>query len=212
MHLNSLPGSFYQFSLFLANSEGYYSPEAYIQACNVAAPENGFCSCSFSLIAFRWQDNFAGASTPRSQSPFTPYQNANLQPIPHWLTQVSHPGHAGTALSWSLHLQNQYQFIFLCEGTPGPPTPRIANIGPLESEFTYTTLAYRNNRPSEIARGAQLKVGGGGVGGVTIPAAYLNFPELYRDPNRSPQGFGDLNSPIRWQATWHSLGTCPFVT
>ena len=204
--LNGKPSSI---TAYLANGEGYSSDEAYVRSAALSAPEGGLCTCTFSVVAYRWSDLASLATTPRSQARFIPFGSALHQPIPHWMTSVDHPGHPGIPLSWSLSLDNGYSFYQVCEHTPYPPTPRVVVPGPLIADLNLTTLAVPGSRPAETAMNVAVRIGGGTTAGVTVPLTTFNIPLMCRDPARSAQGFGDQNTPIRWQASWKALGAVP---
>jgi hypothetical protein len=204
--LNGKPSSL---TVYLANGEGYAADEAYVQAATLSAPEGGLGTCTFSVIAYRWNDLSAATGTPRSQARFIPFGSALYQPIPHWMTSVDHPGHPGVPLSWSLSLNNGYSFYQLCETTPYPPTPRAVVPGQVVADLNLTTLAFPGSRPGETAVNVAVRIGGGTTAGVAVPLTVFNIPLMYRDPARSAQGFGDQNAPIKWQASWKALGAVP---
>ncbi len=204
--LNGKPSSL---TVYLANGEGYTADEAYVQSAVLSAPEGGLCTCTFSVVAYRWNDLSALNATPRSQARFIPFDSALHQPIPHWLTTVDHPGHPGVPLAWTLSLNNGYTFNQLCEVTPYPPTPRVVVPGPLLAELNLTTLAFPAARPAETAANVTVRVGGSVTAGVAVPLTTFTIPVMYRDPARSAQGFGDPNAPIKWQASWKALGVVP---
>lgn len=198
-------------SLYLANGEGYFSNQAFVDQISISVPEGQLGSVQFTIKSYVWTD-LAGSVTPRLQAAFNPYASGLHQPIPHWAAPVNHPGQPGVPLNWTLNINNGYQFYQLVEGVFGyPPNPRVIVAGPLIVDLNLTTLAYPGQRASEVSSGVQCQMGGYTVSGVAVPGTLFTLPVVYRDPSRQAQGFGEQNVPIKWQAAWKVLGPCPGV-
>lgn len=194
--------------VYLANGEGYYSPEAYVDSATISVQEGQMGQASFQIKSWLWQDLY-GNPTPRAQAAFIPFAASAHQPIPHWATTVNHPSQPGVPLAWNLALHNQYQFYQLLEITPYPPTPRVVTPGLLTGDLSLTTLADPGARPQEGAINVSIQIGGGPISGTVVPLTTIVIPEVVRDPNRQGLGWGEQNSPIRWQASWKIIRQCP---
>jgi len=199
-------------SVILANGEGYQSTQAYVESFTLQVPEGQLGQISFAVKCHVWS-NLSGDVTPRLGGYFNPFFDSSHQPIPHWAAPVEHGGHPGIPTSWSLSVNNAYTYYQLCEGvTDLPPNPRVVVPGPMMVDLNLTTLAYPSARPTEWTTDVSCQIGGYNISGVTVPATTITFPLLVRDPSRQVTGFGDQNMPVKWQASWKSVGICPTVT
>lgn len=196
-------------TVFLANQEGYYTPEAYVNSVSLSVQENAIATIAFNITAFLWSDYYAFTGVPRSQAAFIPYNNSDYQPIPHWLVQVSNTSQPGVVTDFNYTLNNNWQFGFLAEATPAPPTPRMITPGPLDIDLNLTTIAYGNTRPLDQAVDVQIQIGGGTVAGIGLAKLIINHPFMYRDPSRQITGFGSQNEVLKWQANWKCFRQAP---
>jgi hypothetical protein len=191
-----------------ANGEGYVAPEVYIHDVSITVPRDGLATITFRCTAWHWTEILSTGVTPAIQGAFPVFAVPAYQPIPFWDVAVTHSGQVGVPQELGVDFRNGWQFRQLLEGTPGPPTPRLIYPGPLISTLRLVTLAQRNQRPAESGT-ATIVFGGGRPGNTTCAATTLTLPFLYRDPQRTYEGFGQPNVPVYWSVVWSTFGTVP---
>jgi hypothetical protein len=208
------PTTPYNFTLKLrtGDKEGYDTLETFMQSATISAPAEQLVTVSMNLVSYTWNDisqiSPPNRISPTALNPLLP----ELAPIPYWMCTMNHPGMVGTPLEFSLALQNNWQFVTLAEATPGPPHPRVISYDRLTAELSCTSLAQRGARPGDNANDVVLTYGGGETAGTTFPTTTVTLPFLYRDPQRSPAGVGEQNSPLKWTTSWSVLGANPTFT
>lgn len=201
--------SYFPSVIIPANGEGYDCPETYIESVTLNVTEGSIGTISFQLNAWRWSI-LPGTSTPRSQKAATFYNNSLYQPIPQWDTQLINSGMTGTALSFTLKFNNQWQFKHLMESTTLPPTPRVVFAGKLLVDLQMEVLAGINSPPAESGE-VSVYLAGGNPGMITTTQTRIKIPLMYRHPQRSYQGLGDPNGLIKWSSSWYALGAAPYL-
>ena len=195
----------------IASGEGFESSEAYFTGGSLNVPQEGLCSVTFEVTAWRWE-NLTGTNGPDRVDRKVPVlNNADYQPIPFWAASMTHSGQPGICQSIDFAGDQRYFFGQLLEVTARPPTPRVVTGGPLSLNLTYVTIAEAGGRPAESGS-ATMKIGGVVIAGNGIPEFTFSVPFMYRDPQYSFTGWGSAEELIRLSVGWALLGETPTLS
>jgi len=193
--------------LRVASGEGYQSDYAYLDSVSLTSSAEHLASLQFQISAWVWQER-DGAELDREGQAFNPREH---EVLPGWKVCLTHSGISGETISWSLSLNNNWQYKRLAEGRGflpqdyGPPNPRIITPGPLDATIELMTLARPGVRPA--SRGsAQIQISAQNGDSLWD----FTFLETVREA-RNLESLGTANGLVLWKTTWYVISVLPVI-
>lgn len=182
--------------LFAGTGSGYLM-DLYVESVALKADPMSLISGTVTGTSWYWRDLPYDPSKIKIGNTKTLFENADDRPIAGWQSWVTTPMMLdSTVLSWSVTLQNNWNFEHFCGGYTNPTTPGVVSLGELSTSLNISWLAPYDRKPQ-------------GIGDATVyfglngnPSYYINLQNLYRTNSRNISGIGEMNTYLKWETSY----------